>query len=160
MADTYGVTADNVAAELQSLFPNGFTTVSNPPDTLVTSWIAAHDVVVTLVVQRAAAVVPAATDQAAPLAKRYIIAAVEAQVVRAVYAGNDPERVAAAAKAYQDQADFLLEEIRKLGSQMTGTGQVSNRVRVPDMTAPRDLLVTDDVLGPNATLQRARRKMF
>lgn len=159
MADTYGVTAASVAAEVPSLFAGGFSNATTPTDAVVASWIAAADVVVTLHVQRAAAQVPAATDQAVPLAQRYIIVRTLASVMRTVYAGHDPERVAAAAKPYDDDAMALLKEIDALGEQMTGTGQTTNRVKGDDLSLARDLLLDDSDLGglQNANLARTRR---
>lgn len=157
-ADTYGVTADDVAGELSNLFgAAGFTGTSTPTEDAVEGWITEADVLVTLHVQRAAAKVPKATDQARPLAVRFILAWVKAEVLRAKYTGQAPDRVAAAAKPYDDQATRVLEAIDELGEQMTGTAVVTSRVKSSAETDPRELLVTDCQLGPTSTRARVPR---
>ena len=158
MADTYAVTPQAVADELKTLDGAGFSASTTPTEDTVESWITAADLIVTLHVQRAAAQVPASTDQAGPLAVRYIIAFVKAEVMRAKYAGNAPEKIEAAAKPYADQAAMLLAEIDQLGVQMVGSGTITNRVRssASESTNPRLLLVRDEHLGPTSTTARTR----
>jgi hypothetical protein len=92
MADTYGVTVTDVAEELPGLFPVGFSPATAPSAAQVASFISTGDTLVTLRVKDATGGVPSASDAAAPLAKRYVINWVLAQVVKIVYAGNDPAR--------------------------------------------------------------------
>src|SRR5688500_503366 len=102
MPDTYAVSPDAVAAELPALFGVvGFSEPTKVTKATVTSWISAADVIATLHVQRAAAVVPASTDQAAPLARRYVIAFVKGQVMRALYSGRAPQEVESAAAGFE-----------------------------------------------------------
>lgn len=159
MADTYGVTLDDVQGEVKSLFPTGFGVSSSPEAGVVTSWITAHDVYVTLQVERSAGVSAAASDKAAPLARRYVIVATVADVVRAAYAGRDPLQVKAAADPYDAQAKQLLDAIRDLGAQAASNGSTAGRVIGTDVSASRDLLVRDDDLGAlgSGRLSRARR---
>jgi hypothetical protein len=149
VADTYGVTPADVAAELPGLFPGGFTATSVPSDTQVVALIAAADAAVTLRITDAVGNAPALSDKAAGLAKRYIIDWVKAQVLRIVYAGRDPFQVSAAAKPYDDLAASMLVSIDVLGSQATGTGESSPRVTTSlgTSTLPtRELLITDEDL--------------
>lgn len=154
MADTYGVQVADIASELASLFDAGFSANTIPSSSDVAGWITAADTIATLHVQRAAAVVPVAADQGAPLARRYVFAWVKAQVAGVVYAGADPERVAVARRAYDDEAKALLAEIDRLGVVMAGSGRTESRVKADTSSTPRALLVDDDTLAGDATRLR------
>jgi hypothetical protein len=149
MADTYGVTPADVAAELPGLFPGGFTVNTVPTLAQVTTWISVADLTVTIAVQDVAAALPAAGDRIAPLAKRVIIETVKAQVLRVVYAALSPQDIAAGAKPYQDLAAGTMAAIAALGAQAAGAGDPVNKVRAStpgDLT--RDLIVQDVDLNP------------
>lgn len=157
MALVYGVTPAAIAAEFPTLFPEGFGSATTPTVVVVQSWIEAADVIVALHVQRAAAKAPSSTDQAVPLARRYVVAMTKAEVVRAIYTGNDPEKVEQAAAPFARQAKELLAEIDALGEQMTGEGTVVSRVRASATTdgeVARELLVTDAMLDGGAARER------
>ncbi|HVX39610.1 MAG TPA: hypothetical protein VHB25_08555 [Gemmatimonadaceae bacterium] len=154
--DTYGVVAADVAAELPGLFPGGFTVSTVPTLAQVTSAIATADTIVTLHVQNAAGQAPSIQDRAAPVAKRFIVDWVKAQVIRIVYAAQDPAQVAAAAKPYADLAQEAKDAITAMGAQAEGLGEASPRIQVPYTTAPRDLVVGDRDLDP-CTPFRERR---
>lgn len=156
MADTYGVTPADVASELKGLFPAGFTTTTNPTLAMVTGWISTADVIVQLRVADVTGTIPAAADKAAVLAKRYIIEWTKEQVMRTVYAGNDPSRVDAAANPYRFSAKAMLADLETLGAQAAGAGEGSPRVRVFSELPDRDLMVTDDQLD----IGSSRSRMF
>lgn len=156
MADTYGVTPADVAAELPGLFPGGFSVSTTPTLAQVTSAISVADTIITLHVQNAAGQAPSIADRASPVAVRFIIDWVKAQVIRVVYAGNDPAQVAAAAKPYADLAQEAKDAITALGSQAEGEGDPSPRIQVPYTTAQRGLVVGDADLDP-CTPFRERR---
>lgn len=144
MANTYSVEYDDVANELPGMFPDGFDAESRPSAGDVSGWIAAADVIATLYVRRAAAAVPAAEDQGAPLAELYIKAFAKAQVVRAVYMGRDPDAADKAASQYENTCTKLLEQIEMLGVQVTGTNtEPRSRVKADTTSTLRELAVTD-----------------
>lgn len=157
---TYGVTLDDVAGELKSLFPGGFGPTTSPDDAAVASWILAADVFVTLAVKRAAGANPQASDQAAPLARRYIVSATKAEVIRAAYAGRDPLQVKAASDPYDLQARDLLAAIKELGVQATADGTTPSRVRGDDQALARDLTVGDADLGGLTSTSSPRFRRF
>lgn len=153
MADVYGVTPDDVAALMPALFAAGFTESTVVDDTTVAAWITAADAQAQLAVRAVAGVAPSPSDLAASLAKQYVLMWTAAQVMRAVYAGQDPERVATAANQYAAPAKELLLQLRELGVQAAGSAEPS-RV-FGSSGAARDLLVTNDDLDPGDA--RARR---
>jgi hypothetical protein len=146
MADVYGVTPADIAAELSGIMPDGFAVSTLPTLGQVTSFITAMDLAVAVAVQNASGAVPSATDRLAPLAKRVIIDRVKALVIRVVYGGNDIERVDAAAAPYERSAAVALKSITDLETQAAGAGEPANRV-ISSATPTRELLVTDDDLG-------------
>jgi hypothetical protein len=82
MADTYGVTPEDVGDELPSLFPDGFAVSTKPTVDQVAGFITDADAVVTLHVSRAMGETDLLTAATVRLARRYIIDAVKAQVMR------------------------------------------------------------------------------
>lgn len=150
---TYGVTPADVAAELPGIFPGGFSATTLPSDTLVASFIAAADLAVTLKLKDITGAVPADTDAAAPIAKRYIIEAAKASVLRVAYAGRDPVQIATAVSPYDLLAKTALDSLLLLDAQAVGTGDAAPRI-VTSLGASsfpsRDLLITDDDLDPSS----------
>jgi hypothetical protein len=162
MADTFGVTAQEVADQVPALFPSGFGDATAPTRSLVERWIAIADSVVSLAVQRSAGAIPDDDDPAAGIAKQYIISYTLAHVMRAVYAGKDPLQVKAAADQFAGPALELLAAIVEMGTQAAGdTAPVQNRVLGVDSSLDRDLVVTDDDLGglalPGPGISRRRQ---
>lgn len=153
MADVYGVTPANIAAELPGLFPGGFTAGTIPAVAQVIGWITAADTIISMQVQDITGAVPAAADKAAVLAKRYIIEWVKAQVIRAAFVGNDPLSVKAAADPYDIVAIAYLEGLVALGAQAAGSGEAASRVVVPYTIPQRDLLITDAQLDADASFR-------
>lgn len=147
MADTYGVTPADIAAELPGIFPGGFTVSTKPTLAQVTSMITAADLMVTVAVQNASGSLPNTADRLAPLAKRVIIEQVKGQVVRVVYAGNAPADVASAAAPYETLAKTMLTSITDLQTQAVGVGDPPNRVVSSSIVPTRELLVADTDLG-------------
>jgi hypothetical protein len=92
MADTYGVTPEDVGNELISLFPDGFAVSTKPTVDQVAGFITDADAVVTLHVSRAMGETDLLTAATVRLARRYIIDAVKAQVMRILYADERPAR--------------------------------------------------------------------
>jgi hypothetical protein len=162
LADTYLVTAADIAAELPGLFPGGFTTETKPTEDLVESAISTFDTKVTLHVRDATGVEPSPTDVAAPLARDYIKNKVIAKVLRIVYTGNDPAEVERAARPYDELADGVRgeggvwEAITLLGLQMVGVGAAANRVLVPSISPTRELIVTDAMLDGDSAYRERR----
>lgn len=150
MADLYGVVPDDVASELRGIFPQGFDVDTVPTEAQVIAWISVADIVVQLKVIDITGGIPALTDAAAPLAKIYIKEWVKYQVVRTVYAGQDPVALAAAAKPYSDMADSIFVALDTMGSQAIGVGTAAPRTAVAYTVPDRGLMVTDDELdyGP------------
>jgi hypothetical protein len=111
MADTYGVTPEDVGDELISLFPDGFAVSTKPTVDQVAGFITDADAVVTLHVSRAMGETDLLTAATVRLARRYIIDAVKAQVMRIVHAMNDPRDVDAAASPYETLATAMLDRI-------------------------------------------------
>jgi hypothetical protein len=152
VADVYGVTPADVAAELPGMYPNGFTVATKPTLATVTTLISEADAIVSLRVQKAtgeAAADPAA--RSAALARRFIKSWVKAEVVRIAYAGNDPRDVAGVAAPFDAAASFTIEEIDALGEQAQDAGGVAtSRVRGVDGSEVRDLLISDETLGYGA----------
>lgn len=155
MADVYGVTTDDVAAMMPGLFKDGFSESTKPDDTTVASWVTAADAQAQLAVAAVAGVAPTPSDLASSLAKQFVLMWTAAQVMRALYAGNDPERVAAAANQYAVPAKELLAQLKALGAQAAGAAAVAPlRVRGVDISRVRDTLVEDGDLGPGASRSR------
>lgn len=157
MANVYDVTPADVAAELPGLFPGGFTATSGPTEPQVQAMIDAADAIVTLAITDYVGTVPALTDKAAVLSKRYIIEYAKALVIRTIYAGKvDPFAISQAAGPYETNAMNILKALELLGSQAVGTGEASPRV-VSSMGASslptRDLLVETVDLDPNSGLR-------
>lgn len=156
MADTYGVTVSDIAAELPGLFPVGFSAATIPSAAQVASFISTGDTLVTLRVKDATGGTPSPSDAAAPLAKRYVINWVLAQVMKIVYAGNDPARITEIVRAYTDVVTELGTAIDLLGEQAIGTGASAPRVYAEPALPERDLLITNiDLDGDSA--YRSRR---
>lgn len=97
MADVYGVTPEDVSAEMPGLFPVGFTQAGPKPlRATVIGWITEADAFIDSQVTQVTAINPDLADAASRLARRYIIADVVARVYRAVYAGSaSPADIAA-----------------------------------------------------------------
>lgn len=153
MADTYGVLPADIAAELPGIFPGGFSATTLPSDTLVANFIAGADLAVTLKLRDTTGTTPLVTDAAAPLAKRYIIEIVKAQVLRVAYAGRDPIQVDTVVKPYELLAKTSLDMLATLDAQAVGTGDASSRVMTSlgaSGLPSRDLLITDADLDPSS----------
>jgi hypothetical protein len=140
VADVYGVTAADVAAELPGMYPTGFSGATKPTLTTVNTLISEADAIISLRVQKAtgeAAADPAA--KSAPLARRFIKSWVKGEVTRIAYAGNAPGMVNEAAAPYEKTAEFTLEEIDTMGEQaQDSTGLPTSRVRGVDGSEVRD----------------------
>jgi hypothetical protein len=65
MADVYGVTPADIAAELPGIFLGGFSVSTKPTDAQVTSLITAADLTVAISVQDASGTLPTAGDRLA-----------------------------------------------------------------------------------------------
>lgn len=154
MPDVYGVVHGDVSAELPGLFPAGFSVATVPTDVQVTGWITTYDTIAELRVRDIAGSNPAAGDKAAVLAKRYIIEATKAEVIRAVYTGNDVERVEQAVRPHTSSAKAFLAELETLGAQAVGTGEASPRIRTESSLPTRDFLVTDEQLDTSSSRHR------
>lgn len=160
MADTYGVTTMEVASQVPSLFSAGFSAATKPTASVVNGWIAAADALVTLAIRAATGTAPATTDASAPLAKQFIYAWVLGRVMRAVYAGNAPDKVEAAARDYGGIADALLLAINNMDAQAVGTsGVVVSNIRYAGVVGSTDVygtgaertpLIANDELGLGA----------
>lgn len=148
MADTYGVMAADIAAELPGLYPGGFDASTKPTLAQVTAFIAVEDLQVTVAVQNASGATPAGSDRMAPVAKQTVIYRVVARVLRLVYAGNAPQDVNAAAGPYDVLARDALASITALDAQSAGAGEPVNRIMVGNTVPTRDLIVQDEDLNP------------
>lgn len=155
MADTYGVTAAEIASELKGLYPSGFSATTVPTLAQVTEWISTADDIVRLHVVDVSGASPASTDSAARLAKTYIKEWVKAQVIRTAYAGNDSAAIDQASRPYSDTAKLVLKAIDDMGSQAAGAGAASSRVSVSSMLPDRELIITDDMLDIDSARTRA-----
>lgn len=146
-----------MAAELRGLFVAGFDVDTVPTEAQVIDWISTADSVVSLHLVDSAGQQPALTDAAARIVKTYIRNWVKAEIVKTVYAGQDPLSIKTAAAAYSDTADMLLKELDDMGSQAVGTGLESPRIGVAYTLPNRDLVVTDDELGDSDSMSRTRK---
>lgn len=162
MANTFGVTHADVGRALPGLFSLGFTDSTKPTRLQVEEWIAVADALVTSKLTRVAGAVPDDDDPGTGMARQYIILWTLAMVARAVYGGNDPLAVAAAANQYAIPAKDVLAELLELGPQATGAGTVFNRVLGVDSSLSRDFLIDDTDLGglSSATPGVSRRRQF
>lgn len=149
MSDLYGVQPDDIAAELRGLFPTGFDIDTTPTEAQVIDFISTADDIVRLRLVDITGGIPAVSDAAVRLAKTFIKNWVKSEVVKVVYAGQDPLAVQAAAKTYADNADTVITALTEMGSQAIGTGEASPQVSVAFTVPPRDLLVEDSELGDN-----------
>jgi hypothetical protein len=128
LANTYNVAPADIAAELPGLFPGGFSATTTPTDAQVQGFIDMADTIVTLRITDTTGQAPALSDRAAPLAKRFIIETAKGIVVRLVYAGRDPNFIAASAGPYDVMAKTAIDAIGLLGSQAIGTGEAAPMV--------------------------------
>lgn len=147
MADTYGVQPAAIAAELPGLFPGGFGAGTVPTDTQVAAQITTADTMIALYVRDATGQAPSADDAAAVLAVRFIVVWVVAQVLRTVYAGNDPEKVTAATSSYVSDAAAIKAAITAMGAQAVGDGEPAPRVLASTDVTRRLVLDDDDLSG-------------
>jgi hypothetical protein len=158
MADTYGVTATNIAAEIPALFPTGFSAASKPAQSLVESWISTADVKVQLAILIDVGTPPTVSDKAALLAKRFITNYALANVMRVVYAGRQPQDVQAAAKPYADEATALYGDLCALGKNAVGDGTADEshvRGNMGNGAFPdRELLISDHQLDGDRNPRR------
>ena len=162
MANTYGLTPADVAAELPGLYPGGFSAGTVPTATKVQEWLDTADLRVTIRVQDVAGLLPISSDRVAPLAKRAILDKVIAQVLRAVYTGNAPSDIADATRPYEESARAQLDDIAYLGAQAAGAGTPVVRIRTSQdalgsFTADRDLIIQNEDLNPGAAGHGAGR---
>jgi hypothetical protein len=148
MADTYGIVPADVAAELITLFPVGFTQVTAPTLAQVVSFITTEDLRASIAVQNASGAVPSASDRVAPLVRDVILNRVKARVLGIVYAGQAPDVLAALLDPYEENAKAAIASITELQTQAAGAGDPVNRVLSSSTIPCRDLLVCDSDLGP------------
>jgi hypothetical protein len=157
MANAYGVSAADIAAELPSLFSVGFTQATKPTAATVEAWITDADTFIDTVVAAVTAVVPEYTETASRLAKRYILDEVVVRVYRAVYAGKAaPADIAALVKDLGGATILKqIQELPALAASLTAAATEALEasqpaVAVPYITAPRDLLIDDTDLDPHS----------
>jgi hypothetical protein len=158
MADVYGVTPDDIAEQLPALFPDGFSATTRVTEATVLSFIATADVMAQMLVRQSTGAEGDPSDAAAPIVREWIIQSVLAKVMRAVYAGADPARVAEAMRGYDQNAKDLRAQIEGLGALLTGVDPIQVRVRGDESmggATERELLLTDDDLGAGA--RRSKR---
>lgn len=157
MPGVYGVTAADVAAEMPTLFPSGFTPHTTPSLAVVEAWITRADFLVSQLVLRVTGTAALPGDAAAVLAEQYVIDFTKARVMRAMYEGAAPESVNAAAAPYFASASEMLKALEAMGTQASGAADEGAAPRVlgsiPD--ADRTLTVTDAELA--AYPDRVRR---
>jgi predicted aspartyl protease len=147
VANTYTVSPADVAAELPGLYPGGFSATSVPTTAQVQALIDTADLIVTLQIKDSVGLDPSNTDRAAPIAKRFIIETVKAQVLRIIYVGKDPAFIAGVAGPYDVIAKGLLSGIVLMGQQVIGTGEAAPLI-VGNITN-RDLILCSDDLDPD-----------
>lgn len=155
MPGLYGVSAADVAAEIPALFPvdathpNGFSATTKPTQAKVEEWITAADAMAELRVVSASGQAADVNAKAAPLIRQYIRNYVLAQVMRAIYAGQDPADIDDAARPYEIERDRIYDDLQLLGSQLEGPAAVSI-ARVRGKISDRELLVRDADIGTGA----------
>jgi hypothetical protein len=158
MADSvgvYGVSAADIAAELLTLFPVGFTQAQRPSLATVEGWIADADAYVDTVVMQVVAVNEDLTDAATRLARRWVISDVKDRVREAATNLSAADIVAlrqtSAAKTILDQLMGLAtSEIAAELAKLKEAQLESPRVGMNPTTAQRPLLVDDCDLDPRA----------
>lgn len=146
MADVYGVTPTDIAGELPAIFVGSSPASSTLTPTQLADFITQADLSITIAILNASGAEPSSSDRVAPLAKRYIIDRVKAQVIRIVYTGNAPADVDAAAKPYEMAARDALASITALETQAAGAGEPAAHVRSSSTTPTRDLIICDSDL--------------
>jgi hypothetical protein len=148
----YGVTPEQVAAELPGLFPQGFDVGTLPTAAQVLSYIETADALISMNVQDVTGVAPQLADKAALLAKEYIIARAVARVLAVVYAGRIGAGDVSPAAGYFAASEELRKGILALGEQAVGLGTVGPAIGV-SMPADRELLICNADLdgGVNRT---------
>lgn len=163
MPGLYGVSAADVAAEMPALFPidgthpNGFSATTKPTEAKVNDWILAADALAELRVVNASGQAADPNAKAAPLIKQYIREYTKAQVIRAVYAGQDPDDVDNAARSFEAERDRIYDDLGLMGSQLEGVAAVAI-ARVRGKVSDRELLVRDSDIGTGALGGLASRR--
>ncbi len=146
MSGLYGVTPSDISNELPGLFPVGFSVSTKPSAATVQALIDAADTIAQLEVTEAIGKEPNSFSPGAVLAVKYVKEQVKAQIIRMIYAGNDPRDLNAATAPYDQIAETYRAAIQRLGTQ--GSQEPGVPVaRVRGQTSQRDLLFEDTSLG-------------
>lgn len=146
MSGLYGVSPVDISNELPGLFSAGFSTSTKPTAATVQSLIDAADTIAQLEVTEAIGKEPNSFSPGAVLAVKYVKEQVKAQIIRMIYAGNDPRDLAMATAPYDQIAETYRTAIQRLGTQgSTDLGVPVPRVR--GQSSERDLLFEDTSLG-------------
>lgn len=128
--------------------PDGFSDTSVPTVAMVQGWIDTADAIISVQLLDISGLAPTLADRLHGLAKDYIIEYVKEQVIRTVYAGNDPLKVKQATDGYAANQVLLVTTISSFKEQATGDAlNLMESVGVSFETPTRDFLITDDMLG-------------
>jgi hypothetical protein len=118
--NTYVITPSDIAAELPSLYQNGFSATTTPTADLVQSLITGADSIVSFRLTANTGQAPTSSDPTASLAERYIIETVKAQVIRIAYVGREAAYVAAIAGPYDALAKGYLDALAGVSPPLAG----------------------------------------
>lgn len=113
MSDVYGVTPEDVSAEMPGLFSVGFTQASRPTRATVIGWITDADAYIDTQVTQVTTVNPDLADAASRLARRWIITDVKDRVREAATNLSPADLVAL---RQTSPASALLVQIQALAS--------------------------------------------
>lgn len=148
MPAAFGVTVQDVAAEVASLMPQGISETTRPSRALVEAFIAEADARLQLALAGVAAGTPTTADAAYPLARKYVVQSALGETLRILYTGkvSAPELVDLMERFAKNSAD-VLKAIVAFGEQAVGTTVETPPANVVFGDIPlRELMVSDDDL--------------
>jgi hypothetical protein len=146
MPTTYAAVAD-VAAELKALFSSGFSESSNPTEAEITEQIAAASVAVRVRITHRLGSEPETDSDGAKLAKRGVVAAVCAWILRRASVGYGAADVEALTKPYREDYRDTLKEIDLLPDHFKTTTEPRHHVGRTADDHQRDPALSDDALS-------------
>jgi hypothetical protein len=150
MATIYATKTD-IEDELQALFPNGFTSETDPTEEEVTAKIAEVTTGLRVRVIRALGEEPEAGNDAAALVKRGVVAQVAAWIIRKKSVGYGASEIEKQIKPYTDEYKAVKEEIEMLPDLFKRETVVTTHVGRTGADYRRAPIMDDGVIGRTDT---------
>lgn len=150
MSTTYATISD-IESELKELFPDGFSSTTDPTDDEVNAKIAEATAGLRVRVVRALGVEPEAGSDAASLVKRGVVAKVVGWLLRKKLVGYSVADITAQSKPYDTDYADVLAEIKLLPDLFRTTTVVTQHVGRTAAINRRAPILADDAIGRTDT---------